>query len=341
MKLLSSPRLEAQSLILLSAVALALLTSVGATPLPLALGTDTAVVSRAATIDPSHLVVTSGRGLSENAGPGLTSRFSDFLTARDSTIPLTRRGNYDGLPILRFGEAKGPRPSLEALGNPIQELFTKELEKKIYNVKNPGEAVRMLRLDLLFALAEETGFVIEDGNFLNPSLDTKLTDQIEKDLEAFSKKALGATSKDFGAENLAEECLIRVRYLKAVFKKKDQKTIVVTEPEFPPQIPGCYFLGEYRYIVFLQKKIRELEGDDETQEDRKLILKRRIMRLGLRYNLIREVDFNGEIRRPAIRDFEVDLEYFEKLGEEAGTEAEVRECKARAKYYHDLFLEVV
>ncbi|KAG6815335.1 hypothetical protein H0H93_010105 [Arthromyces matolae] len=321
MKLLSVSLADAY-FILLSA---SLLAGVGATPLPLALGSNTAAVSRAA-VDPSHLVVTSGRGLPENINPGLTSRSSDFLTARDSTIPLSRRADYNRLPALTTGKLKGPRPSLKALGNPIQELLTRELDDKRYNVKDPGDTLRMLRLDLLFALAEETDFVIEASTFLNPSLDAKLKNQIEDGLVAFSKDAALTN-------NLAQECLIRLRYLEAVL---DRKSYVVKKPS-PPQLPGSVDVGDNRYTTFLQNKIKTLEGDGETQ-DIKLILKRRIKRLGLRYNLIREIDPNDWRKHdPEIEEFKVDLKYFEALKEDAGSEAEmIRECKARAKYYKNL-----
>ncbi|KAG6846814.1 hypothetical protein H0H93_011636, partial [Arthromyces matolae] len=149
MKLFSS--VEAH-LILMSA---SLLAGVGATPLPLSLSADTAAVSRALeprqfrapapheainfnyvrdthATDPSYPVVAPGRGVPENTSPVLKSRSSESLMTRDSNIPMTRRADSDESPVIKFGGLKPPRPSLEAVGNPIQKVFTTQLAKEQY-----------------------------------------------------------------------------------------------------------------------------------------------------------------------------------------------------------------
>ncbi|KAG6835021.1 hypothetical protein H0H93_005531 [Arthromyces matolae] len=313
MKLLSVSLADAY-LILLSA---SLLAGVGATPLPLALGTDTAAVSRAA-IDPSHLVVTSGRALPENAVPGLTFRSSDSLMARNLEISSTHRAKYQ-VPSLIVGEERIriQRPSLEAVGNPIQQLLKKELEKERYKQENT--AIQMLRLDLHFALVEENDFQNSEA----------LEKEITTELEILSNSG--------GTDSVVGECATRVLYFREVLRRTHN--VVRTAP---PQLPGYVMLDDDRYSTFLRNEIAKLGGDGGTQQKKPLTLAQRITELGLRYNLIREISIDDwKIRDLEIKKFEANLEYFKELKEDAGsTEAEVRECKARAKYYHDLFLEV-
>ncbi|KAG6815846.1 hypothetical protein H0H93_008915, partial [Arthromyces matolae] len=188
----------------------------------------------------------------------------------------------------------------------------------------PGDALRMLRLDLLFALAEETGFKTEGGTFLNPSLVTKLKKQLQTDLEAFSGSGSGSA---------ATEYITRAEYLSAVLGHPNN---VILTPA--PQLPRSVILGKDRYSTFLRDEIKKLEGEgkgDSETHDKKLILARRITELGLRYNLIREIPTKGE-RKAEIKTFDAGVRYFEELTvkEDAGSEAEmIRECKARAKYY--------
>ncbi|KAG6835022.1 hypothetical protein H0H93_005532 [Arthromyces matolae] len=310
MKLLSS--LEAQ-LILLSTAA-SFLANVGATPLPL-FGTETGAVSRALAprqvgapslrepvnfnyvrdirvTDPSHLVV--------------AAKSSDSLITHDSTVPLNRP---DKVSVVEFGTR---RPSLEVVGNPILKLFEKELEKAKYHDSCPITAIRMLRIDLLFALTEEKGFKDSDV--------TTLERQMENDHPKFLSFVHQGT--------LADACLKRVDRYKEVLEGKEH----VSKPF--PQLPGYVVLGSNRYKTFLRDEIERLEGESA------ITLEQSIMELGLRYNLVRELEKDDRTRSEEIVKFKAGLKYFERLKEDAGTESEVRECKARAKYYHDLFLEM-
>ncbi|KAG6819652.1 hypothetical protein H0H93_009909 [Arthromyces matolae] len=244
--------------------------------------------------------VTSGRSLPENTGPSLTSRSSgsDSLMVRGLNHQMILRTKYDEMPRLTFSkEKRSPRPSLQALGNPIQTFFENELAKEKYQDKNPTLGIRMLRLDLLFALTEEKDFKDPDVAILEQ--------QMEKDHQEFLKFV-----EDKQDGQLAKVCLSRLMYYKAVLANKDHVAFEVPLPE-------------NHYNDFLRRNIRNLKSSDTLGE--------RITMLGLKYNSIRQEGFYPV----DIKSFEGDLSLY--LLQSQGEGQEAKGGEARAKYYLALF----
>ncbi|KAG6814969.1 hypothetical protein H0H93_011477 [Arthromyces matolae] len=216
-----------------------------------------------------------------------------------------------GKPIQQLLRGKDTRPSLQTAGNPIQQLLTNELAADEYKVVDPSLPIRMLRLDLLFALTEENDFKeLEVAN-------------LEKQMETDRSEFLKYLNKN----SVANTCLSRLMYQQKVLDSKDKYHVVRAAP---PQVLG----NAKTYRLYLEGEIQKIEGPQTNMIA--LSLLDRITLLGLKFNLLKEDGFPEDQTRDFAKRLNVDLTIFHVKSSEGDTKDIARVCDARGKYYQAL-----